>query len=215
MKNIREMLREVRILPVITPVSTASALAAVGALHEGGLRAFEITLRSSSALEAIEAVRAERPQALLGAGTILSAASLERAAQAGADFGVSPGLTPELLQAARSGRFPLLPGINTPSEVIHGMEFGMDCFKLFPAAPIDGLALLKSFHPPFPDVMFCPTGGIGQHNMSDYLAMPNVLCVGGSWMLPEDEVAAGRWARITEIARQSLAACAVKKHDKF
>lgn len=202
----REMLQDVRIVSVIISSSAASTLAAVNAMHEGGIRAFEITLRTPSALDAIKTVRAEKPQLLLGAGTILSAALLEQAVEAGANFGVSPGATPELLRAAQEAHFPLLPGVNTPSDIMQGMEFGLNFFKLFPAVAIDGLDLLKSFYAPFPDVMFCPTGGIGLHNMSDYLALPNVLCVGGSWMLPEDEIAAGNWIRITEISRQSLPA---------
>jgi 2-dehydro-3-deoxyphosphogluconate aldolase/(4S)-4-hydroxy-2-oxoglutarate aldolase len=169
----------------------------------------EITLRTDQALEAIRAAAAEAGDAAVGAGTLLSPRDIAAAKAAGATFGVSPGLTPTLLQAAKDHDLPLLPGVATASEVMTGLEHGYDRFKLFPAVPVGGVALLKGFAGPFPQVKFCPTGGIARDTAMTFLALDNVLCVGGSWLAPQATMEAGDWAAIETIARESVAMASV------
>ena len=175
------------------------------ALVAGGLDVLEVTLRTDCALDAIEAIRAGVPSAIVGAGTLSRPADFARAEEAGARFGVSPGFAAELAEAARSVRYPLLPGIMTPSELIAARLAGFTALKLFPAQQAGGVATLKALAAPFPDVIFCPTGGITPQSAPDYLALPNVACVGGSWVAPADLVSTGNWPAIEALARESAA----------
>ena len=200
-----EQLRKFTILPVLVVDSVAQAVALTEALRSGGMLAVEITLRTQVALSAIREIKQSFPDILLGAGTVNTPADMEAAAEAGADFAVSPGLTRLLAEQARSMRMPFLPGVSTASEVLGGMELGYDCFKFFPAAAAGGPAMLRALAGPFPGISFCPTGGIDMNNAADYLGLPNVLCVGGSWMAGRAQVDAGDWQLITAQAQTSLA----------
>ncbi|HEX8568633.1 MAG TPA: bifunctional 4-hydroxy-2-oxoglutarate aldolase/2-dehydro-3-deoxy-phosphogluconate aldolase [Caulobacteraceae bacterium] len=173
------------------------------ALAEGGVRAVEVTLRTPAALEAIRRASAVQ-EAVVGVGTVLTQRDLEAAADAGAQFAVSPGATPALLEAAREAPLPLLPGVASASEVMAGIERGYDRFKLFPAEAVGGRALLKGFAGPFAQARFCPTGGVSLDNAAGYLALPNVACVGGSWVAPEAMMAAGDWDGVRELARAAV-----------
>jgi 2-dehydro-3-deoxyphosphogluconate aldolase/(4S)-4-hydroxy-2-oxoglutarate aldolase len=199
-----EQLSQCRVLPVITAYDVASTVRLAQALKQGGMKAVEVTLRTSAALESISAVKADVPGILVAAGTITNAAGLEQAGEAGADFFVSPGTTESLLRAAREQGAQLLPGVATASEVMLGMEYGLDMFKLFPAVPVGGMNLLKSLGGPFPDVRFCPTGGLGPGNFREFLALPNVLCCGGSWMATRDLVLSGEWDTIETLAHEAM-----------
>ncbi len=196
--------------PVIAVVTVADAgLAAplTRALVAGGIRGVEITLRTPSALDAIKAAAAV-PGAVVGAGTCLARAHIEAAAAAGAAFAVSPGVTTRLLESALGAPIPLLPGIATASELMLALEHGFDRLKFFPAETSGGPAAIKALGAPFAGVRFCPTGGIGLQNAAAYLALPNVACVGGSWLAPADALAAQDWGRIEALARAAVAALA-------
>jgi len=197
-------LKKLTVLPVLVVHSEQQAVDICRALQAGGMGAVEITLRTSAALAAIRAVKQSLPGLLVAAGTVNSAKDMEAVAAAGVDFAVSPGLTRSLADSARSLALPFLPGVSTASEILSGIEYGFDCFKFFPASACGGPALLKAFVSPFNGVSFCPTGGINLTNATDYLSLPNVLCVGGSWMLPAEQVAGGQWSTITEQVRDSL-----------
>ncbi|MBB6584412.1 bifunctional 4-hydroxy-2-oxoglutarate aldolase/2-dehydro-3-deoxy-phosphogluconate aldolase (plasmid) [Ralstonia solanacearum] len=194
------------VIPVLQFQSVDEGVAVCRALHAGGIRTFEITLRTPVALEVIRAVARDLgSDALVGAGTLTRPEHFQQAKNAGAVFAVSPGITPALAQAqARSG-LEWLPGIATPSELILAQEFGLNTLKFFPAEAAGGIPMLKSIHGPFGDVRFCPTGGITPKTAPDYLALPNVVCVGGSWMVPKDKIAAGDWAGITALASEAAA----------
>jgi 2-dehydro-3-deoxyphosphogluconate aldolase/(4S)-4-hydroxy-2-oxoglutarate aldolase len=196
------------IIPVVVIQDAGQAVPLSRALARGGVPVVEITLRSPAALDAIRAAVAEVPEALVGAGTILNRRDLEAAMAAGARFGVSPGATPELLRAAVEARFPLLPGVQTPSEIMAALDLGLSRFKLFPAVPVGGYDLLKALAGPFPQVRFCPTGGVTRETAGRFLALPNVLCVGGSWLAPQAAMDAGDWDAIERIARESVEALA-------
>ena len=200
-----DQLEDFRVLPVITPQDVESTVALCAALQRGGMKAVEITLRTPVAGDSILAVRQELPDLVVGAGTVVDAGSLQRAVEAGCAFQVSPGLSPALLSAAREAGVALLPGVATASDVVLGMEYGYSCFKLFPAVAAGGITLLKSLGGPFPDVRFCPTGGLEGNNFRDFLALPNVVCCGGSWMLNQALIDAGRWDEIESGARMVLA----------
>ncbi|MFT4520392.1 MAG: 2-dehydro-3-deoxyphosphogluconate aldolase/(4S)-4-hydroxy-2-oxoglutarate aldolase [Halioglobus sp.] len=193
-----------RVLPVITAIEVASTVALVQALNRGGMRAVEITLRTPAGLDSISAVAAEVPGMLVAAGTVTNPAQLHSAINAGASMIFSPGSTPQLLRAAREADIDFVPGVATASEVMQGLDEGLSCFKLFPAVAVGGLGLLKSLAGPFPDVKFCPTGGLTPSNFRDYLALPNVVCCGGSWMVSGDLVEAGRWDEIESLAREAM-----------
>lgn len=203
--EIRSVLSASPVMPVIVVDEPAHAVPLAKALVAGGIKVLEVTLRTPAALEAIRAMAAEVPEALVGAGTIVTPEDLTRAAEAGACFAVSPGASPRLLDAARRGPIPLLPGVMTPSDVICALEAGFDTMKLFPAAQAGGLAMLKALAGPFPQVRFCPTGGIDAASAPAFLALPNVACVGGSWLCPTELVKAGDWRAITELARAAAA----------
>ncbi|MET0598848.1 MAG: 2-dehydro-3-deoxy-phosphogluconate aldolase [Mesorhizobium sp.] len=191
------------VVPVLKIERVADAVPLVRALAKGGLRLVEITLRTPAALEAIRRASGEVEEAVVGAGTILSALQFEEAAQAGSRFIVSPGLTREVAKAAEASAVPLLPGAVTPSEIMAAAELGLDFLKFFPAEQAGGAAYLKSLASPFAGIRFCPTGGIGAENAPAYLSLPNVVCVGGSWIAPDALVGAGRWDEIERLARQA------------
>ena len=199
------LLRQGPVVPVIVVNDAAVAVDLARALVDGGIRVLEVTLRTKAALAAMRRMRDEVPGAIVGAGTLRNRAQLEAALDAGAQFGVSPGLTPELASAARNANLTLLPGVATASEAMRAQDEGFDILKLFPAEAVGGIKLLKSLAGPLPDLRFCPTGGIDLTKAKDYLALQNVLAVGGSWLTPEDAIANRDWARITELARQASA----------
>ncbi|MBV9993579.1 MAG: bifunctional 4-hydroxy-2-oxoglutarate aldolase/2-dehydro-3-deoxy-phosphogluconate aldolase [Caulobacteraceae bacterium] len=209
--DIVEILGLAPVMPVVTIADPRQAGALARALAAGGLRAIEVTLRTPAALEAIAAIASEAPEALPGVGTALTPKHLEEAAKAGARFAVSPGATPTLLDAARSGPLPYLPAIATASELMAAMERDYSTFKFFPAAACGGPAALKALAGPFPDARFCPTGGIDAESAPAYLALTNVLCVGGSWVVPAPAVARGDFAEIEQLAR---AAAGLKKPSR-
>ena len=193
----------VRVVPVLTITDVAQAVPLARALVAGGVRVLELTLRTAVALQAIKAIADEVEGAIIGVGTITRPEDFEQSIKAGAVFGVSPGLTPELIAAARATGLPFLPGVMTPAEVIAARAAGYSQLKLFPAQQAGGIGMLNALGGPFPDVSFCPTGGISAATAPDFLALPNVVCVGGSWLTPKDAVAAGDWARITALAKET------------
>lgn len=200
-----DLLEQCRVLPVITAADVASTVQLSRTLLEGGMRAVEITLRTSAGLDSIRAVRAEVPGLLVAAGTVTGAADLDAAMGAEVDFAVSPGITPSLLQAASERDITLVPGVASASELMLGREYGIEIFKLFPAAAAGGIPLLKSLSGPFPGVKFCPTGGLDASNFRDYLALPNVVCCGGSWMVAPALVENGQWDQIRDLAADAMA----------
>ena len=191
------------VIPVLTISELEHAAPLARALSAGGLRVLEVALRTPIALAAIEVMRKAVPAAVIGVGTLTRAVDFAAADRAGAQFGVTPGLTPELAAAARGARFPLLPGVMTPTEVISARNAGFNILKFFPAQQADGISLLQALAAPFPDVLFCPTGGITPATAADYLALPNVVCIGGSWLAPSDMISAGDWAGIQQLARDA------------
>lgn len=193
------------VVPVVVIHELAHAVPLARALVAGGTPAIEVTLRTPVALDAIRAIAAEVEGAHVGAGTVLTARDLEATARAGARFAVSPGATPALLDAADDSDTPLLPGAATASEVMTLLERGYTLQKCFPAAALGGLAMLRSWAGPLPAARFCPTGGIRVANAGDYLALPNVICVGGSWLAPRDLVEAGDWDGIRALAKAAAA----------
>lgn len=201
--NIREIVSLAPVIPVLTVTHLEHAVPLARALAAGGLKVLEITLRTPVALAAIEAMRAAVPDAVVGVGTLTRPVDFAAADRAGAQFGVTPGLTPELAAAARGARFPLLPGVMTPTELIAARAAGFNVLKLFPAEQAGGIGMLRALGAPFPDVQFCPTGGITRASAPDYLALPNVVCVGGSWVAPAGLLLAGDWRGIEALARDA------------
>jgi 2-dehydro-3-deoxyphosphogluconate aldolase/(4S)-4-hydroxy-2-oxoglutarate aldolase len=203
--NIRDIMRLAPVIPVLTITRVEQAAPLARALVRGGLRALEVTLRTACALEAIQAMCAAAPEAYIGAGTLTRPQDFSDAAAAGARFGVTPGLTAELAAAANAVELPLLPGIMTPTELIAARAAGFRACKLFPALQAGGPAMLRALAGPFPDHAFCPTGGVTAENAPEYLQLPNVLCVGGSWMAPSAVLEAQDWGRIESLAREAAA----------
>jgi 2-dehydro-3-deoxyphosphogluconate aldolase / (4S)-4-hydroxy-2-oxoglutarate aldolase len=203
--SIREIMRLAPVIPVLTVTRLEHAVPLARALVAGGLPVLEVTLRTPVGLAAIEAMRGQVPDAIVGVGTLTDPDEFAAAARAGAQFGVSPGFTDELAKAARGVGYPYLPGVMTPSELIAARQAGFSALKLFPAEPAGGVGLLKALAGPFPDVVFCPTGGITRQSAPTYLALPNVPCVGGSWVAPADRMAAGDWAGVEALARDAAA----------
>ena len=203
--TVLEMLRMGPVVPVIVLERVEQAVPLARALVEGGVRVLEVTLRTAVALRAVERIAREVEGAVVGVGTITRAEDFADALAAGARFGVSPGLTPELAEAARASALPLLPGVMTPSDVIAAGAAGFKELKLFPARQAGGVAMLKALAGPFPDVVFCPTGGITMETAPEYLALPNVACVGGSWLTPRNAVERDDWETLTRLARQAAA----------
>ena len=191
------------VIPVLAIDRIEDAQPLCRALADNGLPVLEITLRTACALDAIALVARELPHACVGAGTVLSATDLANVADAGARFAISPGATDTLFDAAKASAVPLIPGIATASELMRGLEHGWRRFKFFPAESSGGIAALKGFGGPLPMARFCPTGGIDAAKAPAYLALPNVACVGGSWMVPGDAVKAGDWARIGALAAET------------
>jgi 2-dehydro-3-deoxyphosphogluconate aldolase/(4S)-4-hydroxy-2-oxoglutarate aldolase len=201
--NVLDLMRIGPVIPVIVVDHAAQAVPLARALVAGGVRVLEVTLRTPVALQAIRAIATEVEGAIVGVGTITRIQDFERSIDAGAVFGVSPGLTPELIAGARDSGLPLLPGVMTPSDVIAARAAGFTEMKLFPALQAGGIGMLKALGGPFPGVTFCPTGGVSAATAADFLALPNVACVGGSWLTPPDVVAAGDWHLITALARDA------------
>lgn len=191
------------VIPVYSPGPTDDVVALASALLRGGIGTIEVTLRSAGAIDRLREIASAVPDLVVGAGTVLDPAQMDAALAAGARFIVSPGSTPELLDAARANDVALLPGVATASELMLGLARGFRRFKFFPAAYTGGTALLSAFAGPFPDARFCPTGGISLTNAPDYLRLANVLCVGGSWLTPTTLVAARDWPAIEALAREA------------
>lgn len=199
-----EILNMGPVVPVMVIEKLSHAVPLAKALLEGGIRVLEITLRTPAALDAIQAICREVPQALVGAGTVVTPHDLRVVEEAGAIFAISPGLTPELLEAANRSSIALIPGISTISDLMTGIMRGFDHFKFFPAEAAGGVSYLKSIAGPFPNITFCPTGGISQNNYREYLALKNVACVGGSWVAPADAIEQEDWGRITTLAAEAV-----------
>ena len=197
--------RGVSVLPVVTIEREQDAVPLARALAEGGLSVIEIALRTPAATAAIAAIAGALPHVVVGAGTVLRAADIAAAVAAGARFLVSPGMTPELAASALATELPYLPGVATPSEVMAARALGICVMKLFPAEAAGGVGFLRVLAPVFPGIAFCPTGGISERSAADYLGLPNVPMVGGSWMAPNDAIGAGDWPRIRRLAERAAA----------
>ena len=206
MSRIEDFLDLAPVVPVVTVHDLADAVPLARALTAGGLLTIEVTLRTPCALDAIAAIASESPNIVVGAGTVANPADLDAAAKAGARFAISPGSTAALREAGKTSAIPYLPAIATASELMEGLAAGYTAFKLFPAEAAGGVALLRSLGGPFPQVRFCPTGGISLETAPGYLALPNVACVGGSWMIPDKLVKAKNWAAIEAGARATVEA---------
>ncbi len=200
-----EVLQISPIVPVVVIEDLNDAVPLAQSLIEGGIPIIEVTLRSSCALEAIELIAKNVPKMRVGAGTILNPTQLEQAQNRGAEFLISPGLTPSFLEHAKKKNMPLIPGVSSSSEVMQALEWGYSALKFFPAEYCGGVKLLNAFNGPFKGVKFCPTGGISADNMRSYLNLENVLCVGGSWLTPKDLIQNKEWDKITEICKRALA----------
>jgi 2-dehydro-3-deoxyphosphogluconate aldolase/(4S)-4-hydroxy-2-oxoglutarate aldolase len=203
--KMRDIMARAPVIPVLTIEREADAAPLALALYTGGLTVLEVTLRTPVALSAIAAMRKAVPDAIVGAGTLTQPEDFERVAAAGAQFAVTPGLTEELAVAGRHAGFPLLPGVATASELLAARAAGYTALKFFPAEPAGGIAMLSAFAPVFADVVFCPTGGITRASAPGYLALANVVCVGGSWVTPTAAVRAREWAKIEALARDAAA----------
>lgn len=193
------------LIPVIAIDAVDAAVPLAQALVAGGVTCLEVTLRTAAACEAARRIVRDVPAAIVGVGSIRSPDDVLRAVDVGAQFGVSPGATPKIYAACASANLPLLPGAATASEILLALEHDCEIVKFFPAVPAGGIAAIKALRGPFPMVRFCPTGGISEANLSDWLRLPGVVAVGGSWLAPEDKIAARNWSGITEIARRSRA----------
>jgi len=205
MMNTLELAAHGPVIPVIVLDRVEDAVPLARALVAGGVRVLEVTLRTPVALACIEAIARAVPEAVVGAGTLRSAADARAAKAAGSVFGVSPGYTAAVGAACRDAGLPLLPGVATASEVMAAQADGLQFLKFFPATAAGGIPMLKALGGPFPDIVFCPTGGITPETAPQFLALPNVLVCGGSWLTPADAVAAGDWGRITQLARAATA----------
>ncbi|MDK2123949.1 bifunctional 4-hydroxy-2-oxoglutarate aldolase/2-dehydro-3-deoxy-phosphogluconate aldolase [Chitinimonas sp. DQS-5] len=201
--QIREIMKASPVMPVIVVERVEQAVPLARALVAGGIKVLEVTLRTDAALDAVKRIAAEVPEAIVGVGTVTRPEQFAAAKAAGAAFAVTPGLTSQLANAASGAGLPLLPGVMTPSEVIAARAAGFDAMKLFPAEQAGGIGMLKALAGPFPEVLFCPTGGVTLDLASHYLALANVGCVGGSWLAPKDKLAAGDWAAITRLAAEA------------
>ena len=195
------------VIPVIVIHNLDHAVPLAKALVAGGIRVLEVTLRTRVAIEAIKMIAEKVPDAIVGAGTVVSEDDLNAVADAGGMFTISPGLTPKLLIAALRGSIPLIPGISSASELMFGMEYGLREFKFFPAEAAGGVKMIQSVGGPFPQATFCPTGGISPDNYKDYLQLKNVACVGGSWLVPAQALEQGDYQVITGLARKAVASC--------
>ncbi|MBR0895747.1 bifunctional 4-hydroxy-2-oxoglutarate aldolase/2-dehydro-3-deoxy-phosphogluconate aldolase [Bradyrhizobium tropiciagri] len=202
--QIAELIRQATVIPVLTIERLEDAVPLAKALVAGGVRTLEVTLRTPVAVDAAKAIIAGVPDAVVGIGTILNADDLARAEALGAKFGISPGATPELLKAVAASKLPFAPGIATASELMQALAHGFDVVKFFPAEQAGGIKALRALAGPFPQVRVCPTGGIGEANAATWLAEPNVLAVGGSWLCPAADIRAGNWAGITAMCAKAM-----------
>ncbi|AFS37757.1 bifunctional 4-hydroxy-2-oxoglutarate aldolase/2-dehydro-3-deoxy-phosphogluconate aldolase [Alteromonas macleodii] len=193
------------VVPVLVINDVEKAVPLAKALMEGGIKVLEVTLRTPAAIDVIKRIAQEVPDSLIGAGTVTNAQQLKAVVEAGAKFAISPGMTADLLKAGMDSEIPLIPGISSTSDLMKGKDAGYTHMKFFPAEASGGVKAIKSISGPFPDVTFCPTGGIGPNNYNDYLALNNVKCVGGSWLAPDDAIESGDWARITQLAKEAVA----------
>jgi 2-dehydro-3-deoxyphosphogluconate aldolase/(4S)-4-hydroxy-2-oxoglutarate aldolase len=193
------------VVPVLVIKDVEHAVPLAKALIAGGIRVLEVTLRTDAALEVIAKIAKEVPEAIIGAGTVTNREQLQQVIDAGAKFAISPGLTTDLLKAGNEGSIALIPGISSISELMTAVDHGYTHLKFFPAEASGGVKALKAIGGPFPDIKFCPTGGISPSNYNDYLALPSVRCAGGSWLAPEDAMINGDWDKITELAKQAVA----------
>ncbi|MGH8780665.1 bifunctional 4-hydroxy-2-oxoglutarate aldolase/2-dehydro-3-deoxy-phosphogluconate aldolase [Paraburkholderia sp.] len=200
-KTVGDIVRLGPVIPVLAFESAEQGENVSRALHAGGVKVLEITLRTEAGLKAIERASGLADDIVVGVGTITHPEQCALAKKAGAQFGVSPGLTKEMHQAAQDAGLPLLPGVMTPTDIIAALELGYEIVKFFPAQPAGGVPMLQAFHGPFPTLKFCPTGGISAETAPHFLALPNVVCVGGSWLTPKAAVAAQNWAEVTRLAR--------------
>jgi len=205
-RTLADLLRAGPIVPVITLERVEDAVPLARALVAGGLRLLEITLRTPAAADSAAAIIREVPEAIVGIGTVLTPKDLERAQALGARYALSPGATPDLLQAASRSAMPFIPGIATASELMAALAHGFQTVKFFPAAASGGIPALKALAGPFPQARFCPTGGIDEKNVKDWLALPNVVAAGGSWICSTSDIRAQAWDQITAKARQAVAA---------
>ena len=199
--RVRAVLKLAPVIPVFTPDNVDDAVQVAQALFNGGLPVIEVTLRTANAMDAIKAMVEAVPDAVVGAGTVLTPAQMEKVKAVGGRFAVSPGATDTLYAAARDTDLPFLPGVATSSELMRGLEQGLDTFKFFPAVQAGGVGMLSAWNGPFGDVRFCPTGGISAQTASQFLHLPNVLCVGGSWLTTRELLQARDWAGIEALAR--------------
>jgi len=199
---LRQTLSLAPVIPVIIINDVSQARPLAEALVAGGLPVLEVTLRTAHALQAIEEM-AKVPGAVVGSGTVRTPLQMGHSVDAGCQFMVSPGASPRLLEAAEEHKIPLLPGIGTPTEAMTASEHGYSFLKFFPAEALGGVKVLKAYASPLPDITFCPTGGIDMAKAPEYLALSNVICVGGSWVMPADAIAAGDWKRIEQLAREA------------
>jgi 2-dehydro-3-deoxyphosphogluconate aldolase/(4S)-4-hydroxy-2-oxoglutarate aldolase len=201
--DIHELLKMASpVIPVIVLEDPTKAVSLANALVAGGVKVLEITLRTPSALRTVQYIRQHVPEAIVGVGTVIMPGQLAAAQQAGAQFAVSPGFTSEISQVARELALPLLPGAMTPSEIMKALAAGHTALKFFPAEPAGGVAMLKAFASPFANIKFCPTGGINLQSAQNYLALPNVVCVGSSWLVPKEAIANDEWAAVTALAQK-------------
>jgi 2-dehydro-3-deoxyphosphogluconate aldolase/(4S)-4-hydroxy-2-oxoglutarate aldolase len=203
-EKLADLFERATIIPVLTIDRVEDAVPLARALVAGGIRVLEVTLRTPVAVQAAKAILAEVPDAIVGIGTILNADDLARAEKLGAVFGISPGATPELLKAVAASDLPFAPGITTASELMQARAHGFDLVKFFPAEPSGGIKALRALAGPFPDARFCPTGGIGDGNAAAWLAEPNVIAVGGSWICPAADIRSGNWAGITAMCNRAM-----------
>jgi 2-dehydro-3-deoxyphosphogluconate aldolase / (4S)-4-hydroxy-2-oxoglutarate aldolase len=200
----QEILNNGPVVPVMVIKKLEHAVPLARALVKGGIKVLEVTLRTPVAIDAIRIISQEVPDAVVGAGTVISPDDLRAVEKAGAVFAISPGLTPELLEAANQGGIALIPGISSISELMTGLEKGYLNFKFFPAEAAGGVKMLQSIAGPFPNITFCPTGGINPENYKKYLALKNVACIGGSWLVPAEVIEQEDWDTITKLARAAL-----------
>lgn len=204
--SIDKILKVAPVMPVMVVERLEDAVPLARALYEGGLKVLEITLRTPVALDAVKAMRKDLPEdAVIGVGTVVTPEDLQRAVDAGAQFMVSPGTTPELIEAARKSSVPLLPGVATPTEAMQLYTQGFKHLKFFPAEAAGGVPMLKSIGGPLPQITFCPTGGVSLENAPSYLSLPNVACVGGTWMAPKKLIASQSWTEIKTLASEAAA----------
>ena len=201
--QVSELIKGQEVVPVVVIENEEQAIGLAGALLEGGINVIEITLRNAYGIKAVSLIKQKFPEMVVLAGTVNTAQQLRDVVKAGVDGIISPGLTVSLLEAAREEKIPYLPGVGTASEVLLAIEHGLTECKLFPATVVGGIGALKAFNGPFSQIRFCPTGGVSPDNFKDFLALPNVMCVGGSWLAPLSLVREGNWVEITRLCQET------------